>query len=58
MLKLVRDNQEEFERQLELVGMFKKFGYFLKDVKNRHINPNSDKRVSEYSNPIDICHPN
>jgi len=47
MLKLVRDNQEEFERQLELVGMFKKFGYFLKDVTNRHINPNSDKRVSE-----------
>lgn len=46
MLKLSAENQEEFERQLELAGFNVKWGNFHIQSKNRTYNPNSKSLVS------------
>lgn len=49
MVKLSRENQNEFEKQLEMCGFMVKFGDFLSKVTNRTVNPNSKMFVTEYS---------
>jgi len=49
MLKLSAENQEEFERQLELAGFIAKWGNdFLTKSINRTYNSNSKTNVSSY----------
>lgn len=49
MIKLSHENQEEFERQLELAGFIVKWGQFHLKCNNRTFNPNSKTNVASYS---------